>query len=915
MHPPARVRGPRTPTRRLIIIGALLALLLGGRSLAALIIEYEWWKEVGQLATWQSIILYSIAPQAAAALIAFAALWVAHARGLKYAGTRLREYPVYSKVVTALLLLMGIILAQASLDPWTIVSYFGSARAGAPAQAWRDPIFGHSLAFYFFELPLYSQLIGFVSATAFLAALVYWLGGRIIHLSRRLATVQSEGIVLNFDDLDLGASLRSPVLRGLVALFLFALAARASLQRFSFLGDDHGFLVGVDYVAHKVQLPLLWLLVAALCLAGVFVLVGRWKLILIPVVLMGIRVAIPPIISAAYVKPNEISLQKPYIEHHIKATRSAYDLDRRLQEVQFPAKLESTLDLVRNRALLENVRLWDWRAFHDTVTQIQALRQYYAFADTDVDRYMIDGNLRQVMLAPRELDIRQLPDARANWINGHFIYTHGYGLVMAEANKITATGQPVLFIHDAPPKVETKSLKLTRPELYYGEVMHEPVFVRTEQPEFNYPAGDQNVQTRYEGKGGIPISGFGMRLAAAVALADRNVLLTGYLNSESRMMINRNIRRRVEKIASFIDWDPDPYLIVTDEGRLVWMIDGYTSSWRHPYSRRITIGDMGSVNYVRNSVKATVDAYDGSVSFYLFDKTDPIVRAFAAMFPSLFKPDTEMPADLRTHARHPELFFRAQAEIYRTFHMQNPEAFYNREDLWDLGRNVHGQNNQPEAVQPTYVVATLPGESTPEYLLIQPFTPRSKDNLIGLMVARCDGERMGEIRVLQLSKQSLIYGPLQIEARIDSDQNISKDLSLWNQQGSQVLRGQMLVLPLQDTFLYVEPIYIQSAQARMPQLKKVVLAMGNTLIYRDTYEQALADLGAGVATAPPSSSPPPPTQPVSTTVAAAPPPSSAPDTRLETARNHLRKYRELSAQGKWAEAGRELEALEKLVAR
>jgi uncharacterized membrane protein (UPF0182 family) len=377
------------------------------------------------------------------------------------------------------------------------------------------------------------------------------------------------------------------------------------------------------------------------------------------------------------------------------------------------------------------------------------------------------------------------------------------------------------------------------------------------------------------------------------------------------MMINRNVRQRVAKLADFIEWDTDPYLVVTDDGKLVWMLDGYTASAQHPYSRRLRLGNMGAFNYIRNSVKAAVDAYDGSVSLYVFDNNDPIIRAWQAIFPELFKPGSEMPEALRSHVRYPELLFQGQTEIYRAFHMQAPEAFYNKEDLWDVAKSAYSESQQPgQGAAPTYVVATLPGETKPEFLLMQSFTPRSKDNLIGVMAARCDPEHYGQLVVLLLSKQSLIYGPLQIDSRIGSDQTIAKDLSLWNQQGSQVLRGQMLVLPIDNTFLYVEPIYIQASQARMPQLKKVVLAMGNTLIYRDTYELALAELTG--------KSPPAAPAPIQTSTAApapqAPPPSPPPAT-MDAVREHVRRYRELSSQGRFSEAGKELEALEKLVGR
>lgn len=468
-----------------------------------------------------------------------------------------------------------------------------------------------------------------------------------------------------------------------------------------------------------------------------------------------------------------------------------------------------------------------------------------------------------------------------------------------------------MLVQDAPAVVKTPSLKLTRPELYYGEVSHEPVFVHTKQPEFNYPSGAGNVETRYEGKGGFPISSIPMRLAAALSAGGWNILLTSYLAPESRMMIRRKVRERLEAMAGFVVWDADPYLVITKEGRLTWMVDGYTTSDAHPYSKIFDLGDVGRINYIRNSVKATVDAYDGSVNLYAFGDSDPLLQAYEHLFPKLFKPWSAMPEELKAHARYPELIFRLQAEVYRTYHMTNPEAFFNKEDQWDIARNLNGPSGKPEPVSPTYVVATLPGSDEPEFMLMTTFTPRNKDNLIGVMVARCDGGALGELQFLQLSKQELIFGPMQIEARISQDQNISKDLTLWNQQGSQVLRGQMLVLPVENTLLYIEPIYIQASEARMPQLKKVVVAMGNRLIYTDTYEQALSELtgsavqpaqGKGQATTTESGKPP--AQGAATQDAAS---------RLkDEIQAHLKRYKELMAQGQFAEAGKEIEALDRL---
>jgi len=439
--------------------------------------------------------------------------------------------------------------------------------------------------------------------------------------------------------------------------------------------------------------------------------------------------------------------------------------------------------------------------------------------------------------------------------------------------------------------------------------MADPVFVRTAQAEFNYPSGSSEVNTRYEGRGGFPISSLGRRALAALSDGDWNILLTNALTPESRMMIRRRITERVSTLAPFLSWDEDPYMVNTADGRLVWIVDGYLTSESHPYAREVTMASLGRFNYIRNSIKATVDAYDGDVHLYVFDPDDPLVRAYQQLFPELFTPASAMPADLRAHARAPEMLFRVQAEIYRTYHMRDPESYYNRADLWDLATFTTGQGGQPDAVPPTYMFAALPGESRPEFLLMTQFTPRNKQNLIGVMMARCDGESLGELVFLQLPKQAVIQGPLQVEALINQDQNISKDLTLWNQQGSQVLRSQMLTLPIDQTFLYVAPIYIQAAQARMPQLKKVALVRGTTLIYADTYDQALAQLQAiqrGAPAPPPAAAAPAP----AVTTSAAP---AGPDPRVDAVRMHLDRYRQLSAQGKWAEAGRELEAIESAV--
>jgi uncharacterized protein len=903
----ARASG-RSPATRITLIVLVLVLLISARSIASYLIEIEWWKELGQIDTFLSMLYYSIAPIAAATLAAFAVLWVAHARALKFAQTGLGEHRIYARVATLVLLVLAWMIAAATIDTWTVVRFAGSRGIPEAATRWHDTVFGKPLSFYLFDLPFFQMVRGFLFALVIVTILLYWLAGRGWQLRYRLPQLRD---AREFDPnmLRLEGGLESRFLRGAIAIFLLALAVRFYLQRYEMVYREHGtFLVGVDYVDLHFGLPLQWLLIGACIAAAVLVWMRRLVLAGTMVIALLLSFVIPPLVSALYVRPNEISLQRPFIESHIHATRSAFELEQRTKEIEFKSRQDAPVDVSANRQTLENVRLWDLRAFRETISQIQALRPYYVFHDTDLDRYTIDGQYRQVLVSPRELDLSQLAAARANWINPAFIYTHGYGLVLAPVSQITPDGLPVLLIENAPPEVKTKSLKLTRPELYYGEVAHEPVFVHTAQEEFNYPSGERNVPSRYDGKGGFPISGFGMRLAAAIREAEPNILLTNYLTPSSRMMIRRRVGERLSQLASFLDWDGDPYLVITDAGRLVWMVDGYTTSDAHPYARSVQLSDTGRINYMRNAVKATVDAYDGETHIYLFAQDDPIIAAYQRLFPALIRPASEMPTDLRRHARYPETLFRVQAEIYRTYHMLDPQSFYNKEDLWDLARRPGEQNGTPEPMTPTYLVATLPGAAKDEFLLMTAFTPRNKDNLIGLMTARCDGEALGEIQVLQLSKQELIFGPMQISARISQDQNISKDLTLWNQQGSQVLRGQMLVLPIGETFLYVEPIYIQATQARMPQLKKIVLAVGSRLIYSDTYDEALAQLSSGAqqlireAATTPSSAPQSPGSP-----------AAAGDPRMAQVRDHLRRYRELASQGKWSEAGRELEAIEALV--
>ncbi|MGD0619820.1 MAG: UPF0182 family protein [Bryobacteraceae bacterium] len=904
---------PRGSRGCISLVAAVVVLFVAIRFAASWVIDFEWWTEMGQVQTWFAMLLYGFVPSVLATIIAFLVFWIAHVRALRFAGASLRGHRLYAWISTAVLFVLALIVATASIDSWVAVRYFGGRGLASDAAAWRDPAFGHPLSFYFFELPFYKDLLVLLLAISIAAMAIYWITARAWQLRRDMPGDLRE-ISVGFDlrSLHLAGALESFFLRAIIVLALLGLGVNFLLHRYDLLLADHGFMSGMDYVDQNITLPLTWLLAGSCLLAAIAVSIRRPRYALIVVVALILRAILPPIVGSVYVRPNEISLERPFIERHIQATRAAFTLDQRTKEVDFQAKPEQRIDLSAHKALLDNVRLWDWHAFHETVSQMQPLRPY-VYSDTDVDRYTLDGQFRQVLVSPRELDLRALGDAQNSWIATHFMYTHGYGIVMAEANRITPTGLPILFIKDAPPVVTVPELKFTRPEIYYGEDVHDPVFVHTAQEEFNYPSGSSNVLVQYAGTGGFPISAVWLRTLAAVARSDWNILLTSNLTPDSRMMIHRNVRERLSELAGFVSWDTDPYIVLTDSGRLTWIVDGYMTSDAHPYSQEISSDNLGTFNYIRNSVKATIDAYDGTVKLYVFDEQDPLLAAYRRLFPNLFTPASAMPADLRRHVRYPEMIFQAEAEVYRMFHMRDAETFYNKSDAWDIAKYTSGQNSEAVPLTPTYVIATLPGETQPEFLLMIPFTPRNRPNLTGLLMARCDGAHLGEKVILVLSKQETILGPMLVEARIDQDQNISKDLTLWNQQGSHVLRGQMLVLPIENTFLYIEPIYIQgqSSEASMPQLKKIALAMGNTLVYTDTWQQALDQLAADMGTAAPQEQTPPAgSAPVSQMINTPGQPLQRNDPRLTEIRQHLQRYRDLTSQGKLSEAGKELEAIQ-----
>ena len=672
---------------KLIVLSFLLGIIAWAASTAAnFLIEYNWWKEVGQVDTWIGMLWYSIAPAAAGAFVAFIALWLAHASGLRFAGIHQKDFRLYSRLIPVGLALVAILFASNSIDYWTVMRYFGSRGIALAPDAWKDQVFSRGLPFYLFNLPFYSQLLGFAFVLAILCALVFWATARGWQLAERfrhgrLHDESGRTLVLGPNTLLLPGATRAGFVRIISTILLLGFVVWVFLGNYELLLNSHAFMTGADYVDEKVALPLRWLLIVATLAALPLVWTRNYKKAAVLVIAFFVlQLALPGLVQAVYVRPNEISIERPYIERHIQATSIAFGLNRNSTERPFaPSSAQSAVDPVQDATLLDNVRLWDLRAYNATIGQIQALRPYYTFPETDVDRYFPNGRIKQVLLSPREIDVNQLSaEASQSWINPRFIYTHGFGVVLSEVNKITPDGLPVLLIKNAPPEVGSPGFQLARPEIYFGDKTQDPVFVHTAREEFDYPSGDQNKYSTYQGTGGFPVGSFLLKIAAAISEGEPNIIFTGYLTGESRMMIHRKVQDRLGYLAGFLHWDQDPYLVITDDGKLVWMVDGYTTSLSHPYSATLPIAGLEEgANYIRNAVKATVDAYTGKMSLYVFDPGDPIIQAYEHLFPKLFRPASEMPADLRRHARYPEVLFRAQAEAYRIFHMRDPQVFYN----------------------------------------------------------------------------------------------------------------------------------------------------------------------------------------------------------------------------------------------
>jgi hypothetical protein len=808
------------------------------------------------------------------------------------------------------------ITGVAMMAEWSTFALFWYAPRGL--RTGLDPVFGRPLDFYLFTLPAWQLICGWLTVLAVIACAA--AGGFLVLAGSNRA----------FDsDRDSRFTMLLPW-RGFsiaFAFFLLVLAAQVYLGRFGTLLNAHTIFSGVNYTDAHITITGLLFVVAALVAGAVIAALNVFKT---PRASRLVAAVVPALacyllvqlvggyVSSFIVKPNQLDRERPYIARNIQATRQAWDLDR-VSRHEFPAETSiEAADAPANQATLQNIRLWDWRALQDTLRQIQEIRTYYDFPDIDIDRYTIDGHLREVMLAPRELSIDKLPDSSRNWINEKLIYTHGYGITMNPVNGFTSEGLPTLILSNMPVESTVPSLTVNRPEIYFGQLTNTDVYVKTHQQEFNYPQGQSNNLTSYQGTGGIALGGW---LRKVLISADRGDLwkvpFSDDVTPQSRLLMRRNILDRVQTLAPFLTWDSDPYIVIGDNGRLYWMLDAFTTSDNYPYSSHYPYGD-GTINYMRNSVKVVIDAYNGTTTFYVFDSRDPIIAAWRRIFPSLFRDASAMPPDLRRHVRYPQLLLAEQASVYGLYHMTDPDVFYNREDLWtvasELGTSGSG-DQQTQTMEPNYVLMKLPGGSDVEFVAILPFTPANRNNLIGWIAGRSDGAAYGTAVAYDFPKTRLVDGPMQIEARIDQNAELSGQLTLWSQQGSHVRRGALLVIPCGRALLYAEPIYLQAQQSPMPELRLVVLAVQDRLSYGPTFESAMASLFGGqpsslTATASSESAPAPNSASPSAPGA---PATHAPhrDALIAAAAQDLADYQRLTADGQLAQAGQKLEDLKR----
>jgi uncharacterized membrane protein (UPF0182 family) len=904
-------RGVRLSMRKRIpfmFVVVIFFVLLGGLSFAVdMYFDWLWFQEIGK-ATIFTTTLYAKGSVFSATLFVvflflYLNLWYAH-RG---PGTIQIGIPTPSGQITAYtfpdeqirrilgLLSLGIafVLAIRSAQRWEIIwRWLHSVNFDV-----QDRVFARDIGFYFFSLPVFEEVVRLGLVLCFFSGVgvlvLYYFKGAL-----SLPRIRTFGR---------GSRVRRHVSL-LAALAFLLLAADAYISRFQILFSNHGGpLYGATYTDLNARLPMLSLLAAAALLGAVLWVYNAFSstyrgaigaAALYVVFIVAGRVY-PAMVHRFIVAPNELGRESPQIQHNIEATIQGYGLDNVQERNLSGDKALTPADIRANAATIQSIRLWDHEPLLDTFSQIQEIRTYYDFTSVDNDRYTLNGLTQQMMLSARELNSASLPDRK--WINEHLQFTHGYGLTLGPVNRVTTEGLPVLLVQDIPPRSAQPTFKIDRPEIYFGELTTGYVVVKTGEQEFDYPAGEENVFTSYQGSGGVPVNSFFRKLLFAFYFKDANIVLSPLLKSESRFLYFRDIKSRVRRVAPFLLPDKDPYLVISD-GKLYWIQDAYTVGDRYPYSTPT----IGVGNYMRNSVKLVIDAYNGNVELYIADRKDPLIKVYQSIFPGIFRPLSDLSEDLRRHLRYPEDIFTVQSYVYAVYHMTNTQAFYNKEDLWEIPA-LGTQGNQ-SSMSPYYTIMRLPQEKREEFILMLPFTPGRKDNLSAWMVARSDGDQYGQLVVYRFPKQKLIYGPRQIVARINQDAEISRQISLWDQRGSQVIQGTLLVIPIEEALLYVRPLYLRAEAGKIPELKRVIVAYENKIAMEETLEGALARIFQG------DRSTPPPPEPSSTQTSAPSPASEATKSvasseLIRQARETFDRATQAQRQGEWAKYGEEQKRL------
>jgi uncharacterized protein len=899
---------PRPPGRLLRVFAPLLLLVVGIPLAADLYIDQRWYAALGHGEVFTTLLGTKLGLGLASGLAA-GLLLLLNLRVALRLSTGLTPQFLYDaegvprvdlgRLALRLCLpacLLGALAAGLYYDQywlqWQLFSH-------ATAFGERDPLFGRDVGFYVFRVPFYETLSGFALALCVVSAAgsaaVYALRGAIAQVERRTVVLPAARTHMSI----------------LAAVLFVLLAIRGYVDVFDVLYSSLGPTAGASYADVHAKLPALYVQIAigGVCALLVLASIGRTTLglamiagALFILAQLGVRLY-PTFVHRFSVKPNELERETPYLKRNIDATRYAYGLDA-VVERELSARYTLTpRDVAENRDTLDNVRLWDHQPLLDTFSQIQEIRTYYDFASVDNDRYLIDGKLRQTMSSVRELNTDSLPNP--TWINKRFQFTHGYGLTLGPVNEVTPEGLPVLFVQDIPPRSNTSELKITQPAIYFGELSSDHVFVRTRNREFHYPAGTGNVETDYDGKDGIRFDSVLMRLALAVRLGSIELLLSNDIDSNSRVLLHRNINERLRRAAPFLAFDADPYMVVRRDGTLAWICDAYTVSDRYPYSEPLRDGGL---NYIRNSVKAVLDAYHGTVQLYAADEHDPILAALRDAFPKSFVSMANMPADIRAHLRYPELIFDIQTKMFSTYHMREAELLYNREDQWEVPALSGGEQGQ--RMEPYYTVMKLPGETRAEFILMLPFTPKRKDNLAAWMVARSDLPNLGQLVVYRFPKDRLIFGPQQVINRINQDAEISRQISLWDQRGSQAVFGTLLVIPIEESLIYVRPLYLRSQGGKIPELKRVIVVHEKQIAMEPTLRQAV-DAVFGPAPRP-SRAVAPADAKAQAPEAPATPVHPQPESGVAaSALEHFERAVAAQRAGDWARYGAELEAVEK----